>query len=89
MNLNIKTFRYLILIICTFIFFLGFEKDFIYADDPGGRIAYVSNYSNASGGLDGIDGFNISNVEKTSYDIWVMDLGAFDLGGKSSQSKFY
>jgi len=83
MNLNIKTFRYLILIICTFIFFLGFEKDIIYADDPGGRIAYVSNSSSAGGGLEEIDD------EKTSYDIWVMDLGSFDLGGKSSQSKFY
>ena len=83
MNLNIKTFRYLILIICTFIFFLGFEKDIIYADDPGGRIAYVSNSSSAGGGLEGIDD------DKTSYDIWVMDLGAFDLGGKSSLSKFY
>ena len=62
---------------------MGFEKDIIYADDPGGRIAYVSNSSSAGGGLEGIDD------DKTSYDIWVMDLGSFDLGGRSSQSKFY
>ena len=83
MNSKIKTVKYFILVIFVFLFFKGFEKDIIYADDPGGRIAYVSNSSSAGGGLEGIDD------DKTSYDIWVMDLGSFDLGGKSSQSKFY
>ena len=55
MNSNVKTVKYFILVVFIFLFFKGFEKDIIYADEPEGRIAYVSNSSSAGGGLEGID----------------------------------